>query len=109
MGRFADLIFRLSVRFWNAEATRSTGRIFPGLWTMVPLLALSAAGCSDQQVQVLGAGASSPAVLYRQWAKDFERSHPDKKIVYDSLGSDRGVEFFFQNVVDFGRQISADK
>ena len=60
-----------------------------------------AAGCKQQETRLLGAGSSAVAGLYVQWAEDFERDDPNVDIVSEALGSDRGVELFMNNQVDF--------
>ena len=57
---------------------------------------------SQQQVYLVGAGASFPAPLYQRWFQDLSNSNPSLQVDYQSVGSGAGVERFVQGLVDFG-------
>jgi phosphate transport system substrate-binding protein len=56
----------------------------------------------EQQVDVVGAGASFPAPLYQRWFQDISQGVPNLQIDYQSVGSGAGVERFTQGLVNFG-------
>lgn len=49
-----------------------------------------------------GAGASFPYPLYAKWFSDYQKSHPETQINYQSIGSGGGIRQFTQKTVDFG-------
>jgi phosphate transport system substrate-binding protein len=51
---------------------------------------------SQQQVYLVGAGASFPAPLYQRWFQDLSNSNPGLQVDYQSVGSGAGVERFIQ-------------
>jgi len=57
---------------------------------------------SQQQVYLVGAGASFPAPLYQRWFQDLSNSNRSLQVDYQSVGSGAGVERFVQGLVDFG-------
>ncbi|MEL7036381.1 MAG: phosphate ABC transporter substrate-binding protein PstS [Cyanobacteria bacterium J06592_8] len=56
----------------------------------------------NDQVNLVGAGASFPAPLYQRWFTEFSQSTPNLQIDYQSVGSGAGVERFSQGLVQFG-------
>ncbi len=56
----------------------------------------------NQQVNMVGAGASFPAPLYQRWVQEFSRKTPNLQIDYQSVGSGAGIERFTQELVQFG-------
>lgn len=57
-----------------------------------------------QLIALKGAGATFPAPLYQRWITEYT-SNKDKEnitIVYDSVGSGKGVKGFLEQTVDFG-------
>lgn len=72
-----------------------------GAWILGSFIVIGAAGCKDSEIKVFGAGATAPASLYHRGAEDFHQKHPRVQVIYDSLGSQRGVEFFLTYGIDF--------
>lgn len=61
-------------------------------------LALPAAA----QVQLNGAGATFPNIIYQNWMLSYNRTHPEVKLNYQSIGSGGGIRQFSDKTVDFG-------
>jgi phosphate transport system substrate-binding protein len=57
--------------------------------------------------QLSGAGATFPAPLYQRWAVEYNKSHPEVQVNYQSVGSGAGVKQFVQGTVDFGASDAA--
>jgi phosphate transport system substrate-binding protein len=57
---------------------------------------------SGGRVSLVGAGASFPAPLYETWFSQYNSSHPNIQISYQSIGSGAGVQQFSRGTVDFG-------
>jgi phosphate transport system substrate-binding protein len=74
--------------------------------TKQPLLALAAllavAVPATAQVQLNGAGATFPNIIYSDWMLTYNQSHPDVKLNYQSIGSGGGIRQFSDGTVDFG-------
>src|SRR5437660_11137142 len=74
--------------------------------TKQPLLALATllavAVPATAQVQINGAGATFPNIIYQDWMLTFNQSHPDVKLNYQSIGSGGGIRQFSDGTVDFG-------
>ena len=74
----------------------------------LPALALVAAalacggGDADQAVQLNGAGATFPNIIYSKWILDYNAAHPAVEINYQSIGSGGGIAQFTDKTVDFG-------
>ena len=49
-----------------------------------------------------GAGATFPYPVYSAWLSEFNKSHPDLEVSYQSLGSGAGVKQLLQQTIDFG-------
>jgi phosphate transport system substrate-binding protein len=64
------------------------------------LAALPAAALA--QVQLNGAGATFPNIIYQNWMLTYNQSHPDVKLNYQSIGSGGGIRQFSDGTVDFG-------
>jgi phosphate transport system substrate-binding protein len=56
----------------------------------------------NEDVQLVGAGASFPAPLYQRWFQDLNQKYPNLQVNYQSVGSGAGVEQFTKGTVDFG-------
>lgn len=58
----------------------------------------------NEIVMIRGAGATFPAPLYQLWIQKYsqEKDKQNIKIVYDSVGSSKGVKNFLEENVDFG-------
>ncbi len=64
------------------------------------LAALPAAALA--QVQLNGAGATFPNIIYSNWMLTYNQAHPDVKLNYQSIGSGGGIRQFSDGTVDFG-------
>src|SRR5260370_17496585 len=64
------------------------------------LAALPAAALA--QVQINGAGATFPNIIYQNWMLTYNQTHPDVKLNYQSIGSGGGIRQFSDATVDFG-------
>ncbi|MGB3401528.1 MAG: phosphate ABC transporter substrate-binding protein PstS [Microcoleaceae cyanobacterium] len=56
----------------------------------------------NEQVSLVGAGASFPAPLYQRWFQDVSTGTQNLQVDYQSVGSGAGIERFTQGLVDFG-------
>src|SRR5213075_1643464 len=54
------------------------------------------------QIQLNGAGATFPNIIYSDWMLTYNQSHPDVKLNYQSIGSGNGIRQFSDGTVDFG-------
>src|SRR3989441_9046597 len=54
------------------------------------------------QVQLNGAGATFPNIIYSNWMLTYNQAHPDVKLNYQSIGSGGGIRQFSDGTVDFG-------
>ena len=63
---------------------------------------LGAAIPAAAQVQLNGAGATFPNIIYQDWMLTYNQSHPDVKLNYQSIGSGGGIRQFSDGTVDFG-------
>ena len=54
------------------------------------------------QVQLIGAGATFPNIIYQNWMLSYNQTHPDVKLNYQSIGSGGGIRQFSDKTVDFG-------
>lgn len=52
-------------------------------------------------VNLRGAGATFPALLYRRWIAEYGAAHPDQEIVYEASGSSAGARALAAGRVDF--------
>jgi phosphate transport system substrate-binding protein len=57
---------------------------------------------AGEQVKLVGAGATFPAPLYTQWAKDYHDKNPNVIIEYQGIGSGGGIKQFTAGTTDFG-------
>src|SRR5713101_4577 len=64
------------------------------------LAALPAAALA--QVQLNGAGATFPNIIYQNWMLTYNQAHPAVKLNYQSIGSGGGIRQFSDGTVDFG-------
>jgi phosphate transport system substrate-binding protein len=53
------------------------------------------------EVRLQGAGATFPNPLYQRWVTEYQKSHPDVKIDYQSIGSGGGIKGITEKTVDF--------
>jgi phosphate transport system substrate-binding protein len=63
---------------------------------------LGAAVPAVAQVQLNGAGATFPKIIYENWMLAYNQSHPDVKLNYQAIGSGGGIRQFSDGTVDFG-------
>src|SRR5256885_10866194 len=63
---------------------------------------LCAAAPAAAQVQLNGAGATFPNIIYSNWMLTYNQGHPDVKLNYQSIGSGGGIRQFSDGTVDFG-------
>ena len=63
---------------------------------------LGAAVPAAAQVQLNGAGATFPNIIYQNWMLAYNQTHPDIKLNYQSIGSGGGIRQFSDGTVDFG-------
>lgn len=56
---------------------------------------------------VVGAGATFPAPLYKRWIEVYQEQNPDTTISYDAVGSGDGIRLFLADEVDFGASDAA--
>ncbi len=63
----------------------------------LPLMALA-----GDALLINGAGATFPYPLYSKWFFDYQKSHPDLKFNYQSIGSGGGIKQIAAKTVDFG-------
>ena len=61
-----------------------------------------AADTSAAGATLNGAGASFPAPLYQRWFSEYNKTNPNTKISYQSIGSGAGVKQFTAGTIDFG-------
>jgi len=54
------------------------------------------------QVQLNGAGATFPNIIYQNWMLSYNQTHPEVKLNYQSIGSGGGIRQFSDKTVDFG-------
>ena len=63
---------------------------------------LGAAIPAAAQVQLNGAGATFPNIIYQTWMLAYNQAHPDVKLNYQAIGSGGGIRQFSDGTVDFG-------
>src|ERR1700682_6236107 len=56
----------------------------------------------QQSVQINGAGATFPYPIYSKWFDEYQKSHPNVRINYQSIGSGGGIKQFTAQTVFFG-------
>jgi len=61
-----------------------------------------AAGVAAQKVQINGAGATFPYVIYSKWFSEYNKLHPNIEINYQSQGSGAGIRQLTNQTVFFG-------
>jgi phosphate transport system substrate-binding protein len=77
--------------------------VMPGLLANM-VLGVVAAGLTSgpaQDVRLQGAGATFPNPLYQRWVSEYQKSHADVKIDYQSIGSGGGIKGITEKTVDF--------
>src|SRR5271165_994475 len=66
------------------------------------LLLFMTAGIGYCDTVLTGAGATFPYPIYSKWFDEYNKSHPDVRINYQSIGSGAGIKQIMQGTVDFG-------
>jgi phosphate transport system substrate-binding protein len=66
-----------------------------------------AAKTQPRPIKIIGAGATFPYPLYRNWVQDYQDAHSEVGIVYEAVGSGEGVKRFLKQEVDFGASDAA--
>src|SRR5947199_6466404 len=69
---------------------------------LLAVLALAGAVPLAAQIQLNGAGATFPNIIYQNWILTYNQAHPDAKLNYQSIGSGGGIRQFSDGTVDFG-------
>jgi phosphate transport system substrate-binding protein len=54
------------------------------------------------QVKLTGAGATFPNIIYQSWILDYNKTHSDVQLNYQSIGSGGGIRQFTDKTIDFG-------
>lgn len=84
--------------------------------SMVILLAIALAACQSNEsktagtdatsssgsLTINGAGATFPYPIYSKWFDEYQKSHPDVRINYQSIGSGGGIKQLTAQTVFFG-------
>jgi len=63
---------------------------------------LCAAAPAAAQVQLNGAGATFPDIIYQKWILTFNQKNPTIQLNYQAIGSGGGIRQFSDGTVDFG-------
>src|SRR5213593_2628011 len=71
-------------------------------FAVLVLVAATAAGATAQKVQINGAGATFPYVIYSKWFSEYNKLHPNVEINYQSQGSGAGIRQLTNQTVFFG-------
>lgn len=72
------------------------------------IFAISLSACTGSQtgstgeVRLQGAGATFPNPIYQKWFSEYNKSHPNLKFDYQSIGSGGGIRQVSERTVDFG-------
>src|SRR5256714_9839509 len=66
------------------------------------LLLLAVPTMVTAQIQLTGAGATFPNIIYSNWMLTYNQLHSDVKLNYQSIGSGGGIRQFSDGTVDFG-------
>jgi phosphate transport system substrate-binding protein len=57
---------------------------------------------ASNEVQINGAGATFPNPIYSKWFAEYQKSHPNVKVNYQSIGSGGGIKQLTAQTVFFG-------
>ena len=66
------------------------------------LFACRVPGVLTAQIQLNGAGATFPNIIYQNWMLTYNQTQKDVKLNYQSIGSGGGIRQFSDGTVDFG-------
>jgi phosphate transport system substrate-binding protein len=69
--------------------------------------ALTSIGVSDQEIRLIGSGASFPFPIYSPWFKDFSKQNKGVTVDYQAKGSGAGIQDFTNKTVDFAASDAA--
>jgi phosphate transport system substrate-binding protein len=72
------------------------------LLTLAALLGAAAPPPAAAQVQLTGAGATFPYIIYSNWIGTYNQQTPGVQLNYQSIGSGGGIRQFSDKTVDFG-------
>jgi phosphate transport system substrate-binding protein len=64
-------------------------------------LTLALTGCNSA-IRIQGAGATFPNPLYQKWFNEYNKTHPNVRFDYQSIGSGGGIKQIVEKTVDFG-------
>jgi phosphate transport system substrate-binding protein len=67
----------------------------------------AAAEAAPQSVNLVGSGATFPALLYGRWFKEYSQQTKGVTVDYQSVGSGQGVKSFIEGRTDFGASDAA--
>ena len=77
-----------------------------GISLLTLLAVLGTSACSSSQpgtdIRLQGAGATFPNPIYQKWFSEYNKSHPNLKFDYQSIGSGAGITQISEGTVDFG-------
>jgi phosphate transport system substrate-binding protein len=62
---------------------------------------LFGATIASAQTRLTGAGATFPNPLYQRWVNEYQKSHPNVQINYNSIGSGGGIKNITEKTIDF--------
>lgn len=68
---------------------------------MAVVLVAGTCGVAMADVKLQGAGASFPNPIYQKWVTEYQQSHPEVKIDYQSIGSGGGIKGITEKTIDF--------
>ena len=71
-------------------------------FAVLVLVATTAASIAAQKIQINGAGATFPYVIYSKWFSEYNKLHPNIEINYQSQGSGAGIRQLTNQTVFFG-------
>jgi phosphate transport system substrate-binding protein len=57
---------------------------------------------NSQVINITGAGSSFVNPIMSRWIEDFQQSHPNVRINYQSIGSGGGIQQLKNRIIDFG-------
>lgn len=100
--RLALLVSSLAISVGVASCGTPNPPSAPSADTSSPAGTASNTSSSGGDINLSGAGASFPAPLYQRWFSEYNKTNPNIKISYQSVGSGAGVKQFTAGTVDFG-------
>jgi phosphate transport system substrate-binding protein len=69
---------------------------------LLPAVVLAASLLTASAQKLTGAGSTFAYPLYSSWAGNFQKTHPNVQINYQSIGSGGGIRQLSAGIVDFG-------